>query len=61
MTTLSRTELPVWASEMTDLHVHAAPSLLPRHGNDAQTVAADRRAGFSTIALKSHEGSTVER
>jgi len=46
---------------MADLHVHAAPSLLPRHGNDAQTAAAEHAAGFDTVVLKAHEGSTVER
>jgi hypothetical protein len=53
--------LPDWAVGMADLHVHAAPSLLPRHGDDAQTVAAERGVGFDTVVLKSHEGSTVER
>ena len=52
---------PGWAAGMTDLHTHAAPSLLPRHGDDAQTVAAERALGFSTVVLKAHEGSTVER
>jgi hypothetical protein len=46
---------------MADLHVHAAPSLLPRHGNDAETAAAEQAVGFETVVLKSHEGSTVER
>jgi len=53
--------LPAWAAGMADLHTHASPSLLPRHGDDAQTVAAERELGFSTVVLKSHEGSTVER
>jgi Family of unknown function (DUF6282) len=53
--------LPDWATDMADLHVHAAPSLLPRHGDDRQTVAAERDVGFSTVVLKAHEGSTVER
>lgn len=53
--------LPDWAVDMTDLHVHAAPSLLPRHGNDGETVIAERAVGFGTVVLKSHEGSTVER
>jgi hypothetical protein len=53
--------LPSWAVGMADLHTHASPSLLPRHGDDTQTVAAERVLGFSTIVLKSHEGSTVER
>jgi hypothetical protein len=52
---------PDWADDMADLHVHAAPSLLPRHGDDRATVAAERAVGFSTVVLKSHEGSTVER
>jgi Family of unknown function (DUF6282) len=54
-------ELPHWAVDMADLHTHASPSLLPRHGDDAQTLAAERALGFSTVVLKSHEGSTVER
>jgi hypothetical protein len=53
--------LPDWAVDMVDLHVHAAPSLLPRHGDDTQTVQAERDVGFGTVVLKSHEGSTVER
>jgi hypothetical protein len=56
-----RAVLPDWAVGMTDLHVHAAPSLLPRHGDDRETVAAERAQGFATVVLKSHEGSTVER
>ncbi|MFJ2116450.1 DUF6282 family protein, partial [Streptomyces sp. NPDC087850] len=54
-------QCPDWAVDMTDLHVHASPSLLPRHGNDADTVAAERQQGFRTVVLKAHEGSTVER
>lgn len=53
--------MPEWAVGMTDLHAHASPSLLPRHGNDEETVEAERALGFATVVLKSHEGSTVER
>ena len=53
--------LPDWATDMVDLHVHAAPSLMPRHGNDEQTVSAERGLGFSAVVLKAHEGSTVDR
>jgi Family of unknown function (DUF6282) len=53
--------LPDWAHEMADLHAHAAPSLLPRHGDDRATLAAERAVGFATVVLKAHEGSTVER
>ncbi len=59
--TTPATAVPEWATGMADLHVHAAPSLLPRHGDDAETVAAERRVGFDVVVLKSHEGSTVER
>lgn len=52
---------PDWATGMTDLHVHAAPSLLPRHGDDGAMVLAEREAGFDVVVLKSHEGSTAER
>lgn len=61
MTKSSPPELPAWAVGMTDLHVHAAPSLLPRHGNDAETATAENQVGFGAIVLKAHEGSTVER
>lgn len=53
--------MPSWAQGMVDLHAHASPSLLPRHGTDAETVAAERALGFSTVVLKAHEGSTAER
>jgi hypothetical protein len=52
---------PDWAQDMADLHAHAAPSLLPRHGDDRATVAAERAVGFSIVVLKAHEGSTAER
>ena len=53
--------MPDWATNMTDLHVHASPSLLPRHFDDLGAVSAARSLGFETLVLKSHEGSTVER
>jgi hypothetical protein len=61
MTGHNATPAPDWAHNMADLHVHASPSLLPRHGDDATTVAAEHAVGFSTVVLKAHEGSTVER
>jgi hypothetical protein len=53
--------LPSWATGMADLHTHSSPSLLPRHGDDRATVAAEHALGFTTVVLKAHEGSTVER
>lgn len=61
MTGHNATPAPDWACNMADLHVHASPSLLPRHGDDAATVAAEHAVGFTTVVLKAHEGSTVER
>ena len=46
---------------ITDLHVHSSPSLVPRHGDDASTVAANKLVGVSLSVLKAHEGSTAER
>jgi hypothetical protein len=48
-------------SGIVDLHVHAAPSLVPRHGTDPEVLAAERDAGVSVMVLKAHEGSTAER
>lgn len=41
--------------------MHSGPSLLPRHGDDAETAAAAERAGIELFVLKAHEGSTAER
>jgi hypothetical protein len=46
---------------VTDLHVHGAPSLVPRHANDADTLADNARVGVTLSVLKAHEGSTAER
>jgi len=53
--------MPDWAYDMVDLHAHASPSLLPRHGDDVSTANVEHELGFSTVVLKAHEGSTVER
>ena len=58
---MGETLMPEWATGMVDLHVHASPSLLPRHGDDQSTVASERDLGFEIIVLKAHEGSTAER
>ena len=47
--------------DVTDLHVHGAPSLVPRHAGDAETIAANAQVGVSLSVLKAHEGSTAER
>lgn len=44
-----------------DLHVHGAPSLMPRHGPDHEVVGDHASAGVRFAVLKAHEGSTAER
>jgi hypothetical protein len=49
-----------WLHGAVDLHVHAAPSVFPRWGDASAVATACSKAGMSGIALKAHEGSTVE-
>jgi hypothetical protein len=44
-----------------DLHVHAAPDVVPRKLDDLELVQATASAGMHGFLLKSHHGSTVER
>jgi hypothetical protein len=44
-----------------DLHVHSAPSLVPRHSSDPGTKGAVEAIGVTGFVLKAHEGSTAER
>lgn len=53
--------MPEWARDMTDVHVHSAPSVMPRHQVDARAVAEQRAMGFTLSVLKAHEGFTAER
>ena len=46
---------------ITDLHLHSAPSIVPRHTSDPETATQAAAAGITTLVLKAHEGSTVER
>lgn len=46
---------------MFDLHVHAAPDVIARIGNDDEICAAYEAASFSGFVLKSHHESTVGR
>lgn len=52
---------PRLISGVADLHVHGAPSLVPRHGADHEVVAAHGQVGIDLAVLKAHEGSTAER
>jgi hypothetical protein len=44
-----------------DVHVHAAPDVIDRIGNDDDICAAYEAAGFSGFVLKAHHESTVGR
>lgn len=46
---------------MFDLHVHAAPDIWPRIGDDRQIVRWYADAGFSGCVLKSHYDATMGR
>jgi hypothetical protein len=46
---------------MFDLHVHTAPDIQPRLGDDLEIVAMYERAGFSGCVLKGHYDSTAGR
>jgi hypothetical protein len=47
--------------DVMDVHVHSAPSIVPRHTTDPDTLATTGRAGVRRFVLKAHEGSTAER
>ncbi|MDR7482090.1 MAG: DUF6282 family protein [Armatimonadota bacterium] len=44
-----------------DMHVHAAPDVVPRRLDDLELARRARDAGLAGVLLKSHHGSTVER
>ena len=46
---------------MFDLHVHTAPDVQPRLGDDREIVAMYERAGFSGCVLKGHYDATAGR
>ena len=47
--------------DASDLHIHSAPSLFGRIGDDWQIARAAADAGMKAIVLKSHHESTVSR
>jgi hypothetical protein len=48
-------------ASMIDLHVHAAPCLLPRKGSDLEIARRFAAADYAGFALKAHYESTVGR
>ena len=46
---------------LVDFHIHSAPSIVPRHSADPETLAAARSVGVRTFVLKAHEGSSADR
>jgi len=54
-------EGPLDLSGVIDLHVHTAPCLFPRLGDDIETARQCAGAGIRALAIKSHHESTVAR
>lgn len=46
---------------MFDLHVHAAPDVVERAGDDVQTLRWYQEAGFTGCVLKAHYDATAGR
>jgi hypothetical protein len=46
---------------MFDLHVHTGPDVVPRRGDDVETVRCYAEAGFSGCVLKGHYDATMGR
>jgi hypothetical protein len=44
-----------------DMHVHCAPDIVDRVGDDFEVARACRRAGYKSMLIKSHIESTVSR
>lgn len=52
---------PFDLSGCVDLHVHSAPCLFPRLGDDIDMARRAQESGMRAIALKSHHENTVSR
>ena len=52
---------PFDLTDCVDLHVHSAPCLFPRLGDDLDMARRARDAGMRAIALQSHHENTVSR
>ena len=46
---------------LVDFHIHSAPSIVPRHSADPETLDVARSLGVRTFVLKAHEGSSADR
>ncbi len=52
---------PVDLSGLIDLHIHSAPDVVERHGDDVDIAREAQAAGMSAIMLKSHVTGTADR
>jgi len=46
---------------LVDLHIHSAPDIQPRWGDDIEIVSQARKAGMRAVLLKSHVVQTADR
>lgn len=52
---------PVDLSGLIDLHIHSAPDVVERHGDDIDIAREAQAAGMSAVMLKSHVTGTADR
>src|SRR5690606_19004737 len=64
-----QTQTPITVTEQArallrgavDLHVHSAPDVVPRKGNDVEIAQRTRAAGMGGFLIKSHYMPTADR
>jgi hypothetical protein len=52
---------PIDLTGLVDLHIHSAPDVQPRWGDDLEVAAQARQAGMRAVLLKSHAAPTAGR
>ena len=52
---------PIDFSNIVDLHIHTAPDIQPRYGNDLEIALQAKEAGMRAILMKSHVVPTADR
>jgi hypothetical protein len=52
---------PVDLTGLVDLHIHSAPDVQPRWGDDLEVAAQARQAGMRAVLLKNHAAPTAGR
>ncbi len=48
-------------TDLIDMHIHSAPDVQPRYGNDMEIAVQAKQAGMSGVLIKSHVTMTADR